>query len=425
MASTLKNNLDLSNDERGGNTAFLLCLIRQKLPKDKLAIAVSGGLDSMALLNATLTVAREHGVTLLAFYVHHGLHAQADEWLRHVEQFCLAHQIEFAARHLDANTRKNAQSIEEWARQGRYAALAEMAVAHSVKEVWLAQHEDDQIETYVLQHARGAGARGLSAMPAMFYKNGLRWQRPWLSVTRAQIASYVAEQQLAHIHDPSNDDLRFARNSVRLDVQKISSNERARILEAIAVAQNQTQQEDVWAQQILDAHRAPHRPEIGECSRLVDLHLSDYSVEQRAILLRAWFASMNWRMPSRATLADLCRQLLSDRVDQHMCWRHGDGFAVARFQNAWIAACVLPMGQWFLTEDLQQWVQNERLTLRTRIGGERIRFHPQRSRMSLKQAYQEKSVAPMLRGQLPLIYRGDELIYVVGVGANVDAPSEV
>ena len=425
MASTPKNNFDANDDERGGNTAFLLRLIQQALPKDKLAIAVSGGLDSMALLNATLTIAREHDLKLTAFYVHHGLHIQADEWLSHVEQFCIDHQIDFAARYLNADTGQNAQSIEEWARQGRYAALAEMAVAHSVKEVWLAQHEDDQIETYVLQHARGAGARGLSAMPAMFDKNGLRWQRPWLSVTRAQIASYVAEQQLAHIHDPSNDDLRFARNSVRLDVQKMSLSARIRILEAIALAQTQTQQEDVWAQHILDAHRAPHRSETGECSRLADLHLSDYSVEQQAILLRAWFASMNWRMPSRATLADLCRQLLSDRVDQHMCWRHGDGFAVARFQNAWIAARVLPMGQWFLTEDLQQWVQNERLTLRTRIGGERIRLHPQRSRMSLKQAYQEKSVAPMLRGQLPLIYRGDELIYVVGVGTNVDAPSEV
>ena len=412
--------MELNNTKRGDYTAFLLRPIDGHLPSEAFAIAVSGGLDSMALLHATLAIARERSIDVMVFHVHHDLQAQADDWPIFIEQFCQQHRLGFVMRRLDARTRKNAQSIEDWARRGRYQALSEMAYAHQIRCVWLAQHQDDQIETHLLQKNRGAGVRGLSAMPQQFTQHNIIWQRPWLHVPRAQIEAFVHTQHISHVHDPSNDDLRFARNLIRRDVRQMGLNERAEILDSIVAAQLQNQQDDAWASAILTPHLAPHRPEIGEVSRLRQLDLREYSAEQQSLLLRAWFVQMGWRMPSRASLADLCAQLSNPRADIKMCWRHVDvGLVVARHQSFWVAAQLLPAGEWFLSDELRAWVTQENLQLRARTGGERVRLNAKRPSMSLKDAYQAFSVAPMLRAQLPLIYRGDQLVYVVGVGAHL------
>ncbi|MGL4766622.1 MAG: tRNA lysidine(34) synthetase TilS [Formosimonas sp.] len=409
MVSSPKNNATHNTQKSGGHTAFLHGL----LPRVRgVAIAVSGGLDSMALLHAAWQLMPQ----LHVFHVHHDLSNEADAWLAHVAQFCAARQIEFDSRRLDARTRRNAQSIEDWARQGRYAALNEMAQAHGVREVWLAQHQDDQIETYLLQQQRGAGARGLSAMPAVWTRDGVTWQRPWLNVTRAQIADYVHEHAIAHVHDASNDDLRFARNRVRVSVRQMNATQRQAVLAQVNAAQQQHAQETAWAHTILAQHHAPHRAEIGEVARLKRLH--NYSDEQQAIVLRTWLAHLGCRMPTRAALNELIKQLNHARADQHMCWQHADGVKIARFQD-WIVAAQAHNG-WFLTPELQQWIAQEHLKLQSRQGGERFRVHPHQSRMSLKDAYQKHGVAPMLRAHLPLIYRDDQLIYVVGVGHVYD-----
>ena len=390
MASTPKNNLEL-HDKRGGNTAFFRTL----------AVAVSGGLDSMALLHAAMPV--------FAFHVHHGLSDDADDWLQHVARFCAQNHIQLITRHLDASTRKNAQSIEDWARQGRYTALTEMAHAHQVTHIWLAQHQDDQIETYLLQKNRGAGVRGLSAMPQSWVKHNITWQRPWLNATRAQLAAYVAEHAIAHIHDASNDDTRFARNALRIKVRQMIEPQRSEILAEIKQAQQQHAQELDWARHILATHHAPHRADIGESARLS--LLDAYTMDEQAILLRTWLGDMGWRMPKRAALNELIKQLNHARADQHMCWRHADGLMVAKYRQHIIAAPAFD--GWFLPTHLKL---EPAWTLCGRQGGEQFRLSPNQPRMTLKDAYQKAGIAPMLRSQLPLIYRGADLIYVVGVG---------
>jgi tRNA(Ile)-lysidine synthase len=177
-------------------------------------VAVSGGRDSTALLHATVRVARALGVRVHALHVHHGLQAAADAWADHVRRQCRRWGVACTVWRLEGAPAA-AQSIEAWARQGRYAALAGMARAAGSDTVLLAHHRRDQAETVLLQLMRGAGARGLAAMPAAAWRDGIHWLRPWRDRPRSAIEDYVRRHRLGHVDDASNDDPRYARNRLR------------------------------------------------------------------------------------------------------------------------------------------------------------------------------------------------------------------
>ncbi len=180
----------------------------------RVAVAVSGGRDSTALLHCTLRQARALGVEVWALHVHHGLQPQADAWLQQVRQQSRRWGAQFDCRRL-AGAPARGDSIEAWARAGRYQALTEMALAHGCNLVLLAHHRLDQAETWLLQALRGAGEAGLAGMPQSALRAGLNWVRPWLNMDARRIDAYVRRHRLKHVEDPSNLDLKFARNRLR------------------------------------------------------------------------------------------------------------------------------------------------------------------------------------------------------------------
>lgn len=183
----------------------------------EVAVAVSGGRDSIALLHATLRAARPLGLRVHALHVHHGLVAQADAWAAQLRARCRRWGAVFHLARLEGAPAP-AESVEAWARRGRYAALATMAREAGCDAVLLAHHRRDQAETVLLQLMRGAGARGLAAMPAAARREGIAWLRPWRDQPREAIEAYLRRHRLAWADDASNDDTRFARNRLRQQV---------------------------------------------------------------------------------------------------------------------------------------------------------------------------------------------------------------
>lgn len=177
-------------------------------------MAASGGRDSTALLHATVRAARPLGIAVHALHVHHGLQASADAWARQVQAQCRRWGAHFHLARL-GGAPAPAESLEAWARRGRYAALAALARAAGCHAVLLAHHRRDQAETVLLQLMRGGGARGLAAMPAHAERDGLSWLRPWLDQPRTAIEAYLARYRLRWVDDPSNADPRFARNRLQ------------------------------------------------------------------------------------------------------------------------------------------------------------------------------------------------------------------
>lgn len=159
-----------------------------------------------------MATARQTGVRVVALHVNHGLQAQADAWELQARDIAASLDVDFVSRKLRGRPRRG-DSVEAWARAGRYAALTVMAHEVGASLVLLAQHADDQAETVLLQALRGAGPAGLAAMPREWQSDGLHWARPWLHHPRTRLRALLGTTPT--VQDPSNEDPRYARSRLR------------------------------------------------------------------------------------------------------------------------------------------------------------------------------------------------------------------
>jgi tRNA(Ile)-lysidine synthase len=177
-------------------------------------VALSGGADSCALL---LACAKQWPGQVRAVHVHHGLQNAADLFASHCQQLCDQLHVPLVVQHVNAQHAPG-ESPEDAARLARYAALSEAVQKHwggTVRDVALAQHADDQVETMLLALSRGAGLPGLSAMPERIERQGLVLHRPWLAVPGAALREWLQSVGVSWVEDPSNTDTRFTRNKIR------------------------------------------------------------------------------------------------------------------------------------------------------------------------------------------------------------------
>jgi tRNA(Ile)-lysidine synthase len=179
-----------------------------------LGIAYSGGADSTALLHAA---AQRWPGQIQALHVHHGLQEAADDFEDHCVATCSALGVPLHVGRVDARHAPG-ESPEDAARRARYQTLAALAQAHGLQHVALAQHADDQVETMLIALSRGAGLDGLAGMPRRIERHGVDFHRPLLEVHASALREWIAAGGIAHIDDPSNADLRYTRNRIRLQV---------------------------------------------------------------------------------------------------------------------------------------------------------------------------------------------------------------
>ena len=209
---------------------------------ERVAVAVSGGVDSVVLLDAIAGLRGALGVELVVATVDHGLRASS------VEDVCFVREV---AATLDVPvyagrvTVQNGQGIADAARAERYAFLASVPV----DRVLLAQHADDQAETVLLRVLRGTGVRGLGGMHGV---RG-RWVRPLLERSREDILAYAEARGLRWREDPSNADRRRERAQVRFEalpmLERIHGDARGQLAALARSAQDQYH----WVEQGLDA----------------------------------------------------------------------------------------------------------------------------------------------------------------------------
>lgn len=194
-----------------------------------MTIALSGGVDSVVMLHACLTLRAQTNLPLSvnAIHIHHGLSPNADDWLAFCQQLCEQFEISLQCKILFQYQKVSIQpaprqSLEALARKARYTALDKLAPPDSL--ILLAQHEDDQAETVLLQLKRGAGPKGLSGMAPRFTKtSSVEYARPWINagISKKDILTYAQEHQLTWVEDESNQDTSFDRNFLRNNVMPI------------------------------------------------------------------------------------------------------------------------------------------------------------------------------------------------------------
>lgn len=183
-------------------------------PGDTVVVAVSGGADSVALLDI-LSSLPELQLKLVVAHLNHSLRgAESDEDERFVAGFAASRDIPFVAGKVDVHSLslRERLSLEDAGRRARYEFFDQVAERYGARTIALAHHGDDQAETLLLRLIRGAGVAGLSAMSPR--RDG-RYVRPLLTLTRSEIEGYLRERGLAFRVDSSNLDTAFLRNRIR------------------------------------------------------------------------------------------------------------------------------------------------------------------------------------------------------------------
>jgi tRNA(Ile)-lysidine synthase len=403
---------------------------------DCLCVAFSGGLDSTVLLYA-LAQLRDRGAAfeLRALHIDHQLHPNSRAWRAHCESAAASLATPIAA--FAVEVRVSDQGVEAAARRARYDALREQV--RPGEALLTAHHADDQLESVLMALVRGAGVAGLSGVRAEQAFGRGRLVRPLLGFTRSDLEVWARARGLAWLDDPSNQNTDLDRNFLRAhvapllrsrwpDAARASARSAAHLNEARAVLEALGRADLENVAQNVD-------PKVGEPARLDVERLLALEPARRRNVLRQWMRSRGAHAPSTRKLLAIERDLLTARVDRTPCvqWddvvlrRHRGLLYLERRSPAapsgsisWDARTVLELpgdsGLLTLRADPAGSIDARKLggtlTVRFRVGGERLRPAGELHRRSLKKMLQAAGVPPWKRARVPLVYAGDRLAAV-------------
>lgn len=395
-------------------------------------LGLSGGLDSMVLLEAMTQLRRHHPLPpLKAIHVHHGLHADADRWTEHCQRECAARDIEL---HIQRVTLPPGGNIEELARDARYAVFEQkLEPGHWVL---LAHHADDQLETLLFRLLRGTGVRGMAGMPSSRPLGQGRLLRPLLNWPRQQLADWAQAQQLNWIEDPANADPRYARTALRHElVPYLRQHWQSLPDNLLRLAEHAGEANQLLDERARDDLLATATPVADEWLRgwpsLALEALASLSQARQKNLLRYWLQQHHIRLPDQRHLQTLLDQLSAAEDSQPVLQIDSAQLCRSSGRLWLLPAAGIPAGieQSLATfGDLRLAAGNGRVRFSApggidhdrdswriayRRGGEQIKL-PGRPTQSLKKLFQEAAIPAWLRPAIPLLYCNDQLVSVAG-----------
>jgi len=436
----------------------------------RVAVGLSGGLDSIVLLDLLAQLRKDLRLVLSAIHVNHGISEHAPEWETFCNAQCQARGVALSVRRV--RVPRNGGGVEAAARDLRYQAYGGLEADF----VALGHHLDDQVETFLLQLLRGAGPKGLAAMPVLRKLGAgtgrdadgsrkgqgtasrarqdisgsphlpapLALQpailRPLLEATRSEVEVYARTRKLEWIEDDSNADSRYDRNFLR--------NELLPLLEARFPAYRETL--------VRASRNVADHSELAEELAALDARAFNGGVvpveslralsDARALnLLRRLFAVRGLQMPNRVRLEEALRQCRAAGMDSEVhvsfgthglrCFRGQVGIVEeigempVDWKTRWDGRreLLLPAGLGVLCSQtgLGEGIAARHFTqpgatVRGRSGGERMRPASDRPHRTLKNLLQETAVPPWERERMPLLFIGDALAWVPGIGVAAE-----
>jgi tRNA(Ile)-lysidine synthase len=401
----------------------------------RIAVALSGGLDSVVLLDTVCKAVQasqkpNESTEVWAFHIHHGLQNSADHWLDFCEKLAKKYHAPFDFRLLHFADQAQG-NIEARARAERYDALTELCIEHGIEDLLLAHHQNDQAETILLQLMRGSGVAGLSGMPQHRIKtadgHSIALWRPLLNQSRAEIEAYAKHHKLKWVEDPSNQNTRYRRNAIRKDIiprlESIQPGAMANLARSAGLlAQSQALLDRLAGQDGKDIVRGANL----EIKPLLVLAKLDQAAATNVI--RYWLKLNGLAMPSQERLESWWRDLLTVKQDSNLEWRH-DETSIRLWRGLLQVSNAAP-GRWIFKVISTRskslglpvaWVDEAHnrglVEHRQRQGTEKIQIKPNTPRKTLKNLFQESDMPPWER-HAPLLYINDQLIAVAGVGVS-------
>lgn len=410
-------------------------------PGATVCVALSGGCDSTVLLDTLARLAPERGLSLRAVHVHHGLSPNASRWAARARALCARAGVRCVVARVSVPPGGGGKGIEAAAREARYRALDRQ------RADWIAlgHHQDDQAETVLLQLLRGAGARGLSAMP--FVSEGRRWLRPLLDLPRRAIEDCARARALEWVEDESNASEDQDRNFLRHGVLPLLRARFPGTGGALARSARLLAEADALARDVGRADLAQARAPDG--SLAIEALREPGGARARA-LLRAWFEQAGEPMPSERRLGEALRQALGAAADASVAVRLHTHVLRAWRGRLWLLAGGETRSPSESTP--QAWNRRARMRLPGGVlvsrvaSGEGVcldwlRDHPidvacradangpvprivigtPPRRRTLRNLWQEGAVPPWHRARWPLLWHAGRLVGVPGLAVACEA----
>ncbi|MBW0454192.1 MAG: tRNA lysidine(34) synthetase TilS [Candidatus Kinetoplastibacterium crithidii] len=195
----------------------------EELPK-KIAIAVSGGVDSSTMAYFAKQATEKFNISIVLFHVNHGLQESSDIWSRQVHSLADLLDIEIHEKKILVDSIKQ-KGIEGAARDARYRAFSDLSKEHGVRHIFLAHHQKDQAETLLLRLFRGSGVKGMIGMKKISRSNHIFYIRPWLDIDKNDIdiesKSFSLKNSWFPVNDPTNKNPAYSRGVIRLFLEPI------------------------------------------------------------------------------------------------------------------------------------------------------------------------------------------------------------
>lgn len=428
-----------------GPLAARLATLIDPFPGARVAVAFSGGGDSLALLAALAALARRRrGLAVRALHIDHGLDPVSRDWARRCRALARAQGVPIVVRRVKVSM-SGGESLEAAAREARYTALARLLTPGEC--LLTAHHLEDQAGTVLLQLLRGAGIAGLAAMPDDAPLGQGRLLRPLLDVPRAALRDYARRRRLEWIDDPMNADTRLDRVYLQREVLPGVLGRWPGAARALARSARHAAE----AQRLLEELAAADLAAAADGADLAVAVLRRLAPARRRNVVRHWIAQRGARLPDTRRLAEICGPLLAARADAQpfVAWAGGGVRRVAGRRLVWqatpaVAAPATDGVAWRWREqpimelpgargrlemradehgELDLAVLPDELSVRSRHGGETLRPRRGGPTRTVKRLLQAARIAPVERAALPLVYAGARLVAVADrwVEASIQA----
>jgi len=407
-------------------------------------VAYSGGVDSHVLLVLMAALRSQYpDVNVRAVHVDHSLQVDSVNWVEHASDVCESLNVPLQVCRCQVHA--GSQGPEASARKARYLEFAR--VLKKDEHLLLAQHAEDQAETFLLQALRGSGPDGLAAIPRKRkFAQGVM-ARPLLGCSQEAIQKFAMINSLEWIEDPSNQEQHFDRNFLRLKIMPQLKSRWPAATQTLARSSMRcaaaSQALLGMAQKDLDAVKVSGKPELSLSA------LKALPKESAYTAIRLWVRQRGLQMPRLQDLVQVHDNLISARHDSngivnvrdYEFRRYKDSLCLlmpqaeqkpfrytwsAPYRDIFIAETGLTIT---LAECLKQGIQlpsEGNVTIKSRAGGELIKLGQPSFHKSVKKLLQESSVPPWQRDSIPLLYVQDRLAAIwqlaVAVDFNSSAP---
>ena len=402
-------------------TALQESYVRVGMPKT-VAVAVSGGADSVALLFLLKTLTDLYPIQLICCHVNHGLRDESSEEALFVQSLCETWHIPFHARALSLQITSN---IEETARKARYAALWDMAKDTGAEMIATGHHQEDQAETVLMHLMYGAGGRGLAGMKE--FNRGI-W-RPLLQVSKEDLKAMLNEQQVPWREDKTNQSNIFIRNAIRNTVlpqmHSLYPDVTSRMAQTAAILSAQEDMLDNWTAAWLKTN-ALMQGDVCWCDKAA-LLVEDIALQRKIVRKLAGYYKLSLGFVHVEKLLKDINSSLIVKINlpmEHWAYTtHTKVHFLPPRPIAWplgsisFSSPAYLLGDGLFTQAFDaDMIQGA--VLRVRQRGDFIQPMGQQGKQSLKQYMVNRKIDQPFRDIWPVLAKGNQVLWVIGYGPS-------